>query len=140
MFLNINFLNFIMKKGKKKKITDWQKTADHEKILIVVLISVIFLLAIYIGYDVYNSFHTKKEASYLNSAVISLNQERSELVAEIEALEDSVASLTQQNNQLTTDNSALESDLSTLQSSYDALQEDLDTCEDELSDCESSSP
>jgi cell division protein FtsL len=75
-----------MKKRGKKKIVDWQKLAHKEKILIVILAVIIVFLAFYIGYDVYNSFKTKDETSYLNSAVVLLSHEKSELLSQIQEL------------------------------------------------------
>ena len=127
--------------GKRKKIIDWQKKAHKEKVLIAVLMSVTVLLAFYIGYDIYDSLQTKTETetqiSYLNGAIVSLNQERDQLTSERDTLDQTVDTLTQQKAQLTTDNAALTSDLDTLEEDYDACSVDLEEVEDDLDACES---
>ena len=124
----------LFKKGKNKR--------DKEKILVAVLFSVIFLLAIYIGYDIYDSFQTQDETSYLNGAVISLSKEKSQLLLERDSLNATVNTLTQQKTQLNTENNELIADkesltleLEELQDDYDALSGELAAVEDDLDDC-----
>lgn len=134
-----------MKKGlfnisKKKKLTNWETTAQHEKIFIAALVAVIFLLIVYIGYDIFQSFHTKDETSFLNSAVVSLNQEKSELLSQINNLNQTAIVLTDKVLELTEEKSNLTSQVSTLQTNYNSCIANLDDCEDDLDDCESSCP
>ena len=126
-----------MKKGKKKrkKIINWESKAHREKIFIMVLISVIVLLTLYIGYDIYDSFQTKDETSYLNSAVIRLSEEKSQLVLERDAFNQTVILLTQQKTQLIAEKGDLTSELAALQEDYDALSQELQGVEDDLEDC-----
>lgn len=132
------------KKGKKKrkKIMNWEIKAKHEKILIMVLIPTIVVLALVLGYGIYDSFETKaeteKETNYLNSAVILLNEEKSQLISERDALDQAIILLTQQTEQLTTENSGLTSELATLQADYDTCSASLQRTKDNLEDCESS--
>jgi len=134
-----------MKKGNEKKnlFKKGKTKIDKEKIFVAVLFSVIFLLAIYIGYDIFQSFHVKEETGYLNSAVVSLSKEKSQLLLEIDNLNATVNTLTQQKTQLNTENNELIADkgsltleLEELQDDYDALSDELATAEDALDDCE----
>ncbi len=115
-----------MKKSKEKKkrgkLIDWKQTAHREKLSIVVLSLVIVFLTLYIGYDIYDSFETKDETGYLNSAVVSLTNQKSSLLSEIELLNE------------------LQEDYDALQEDYDALETDLTACEEDLDDCEASCP
>ena len=140
-----------MKKSKEKKkrgkLIDWKQTAHREKLSIVVLSLVIVFLTLYIGYDIYDSFETKDETGYLNSAVVSLTNQKSSLLSEIELLNSTITNLTPEKTELIEDNFYLEADLNELQEDYDALQEDYDAletdltaCEEDLDDCEASCP
>ena len=123
-------------KKRKKKLSDLGIKLQREKTIIIILISITVLLALFIAYDVYKSFETKGETDFLNGAVISLSKDKSQLLLEIEDLNQTVDTLTAQKLQLNADNSNLASDLSDLQDEYDALEEDLQTANDNLDDCE----
>ena len=138
-----------MEKGNEKKSFSKKGKVkiDKEKILVAVLISVIFLLAIYIGYDIYNSFNVKEETDFLNGAVISLSKEKSQLLLERDSLNATVNTLTQQkiqlnteNNELIADKASLTLELEDLQDDYDALSDELAAVEDDLNDCEATCP
>ena len=130
--------------NKIKKIISWEIKAKHEKILIMVLIPTIIVLTLVLGYGIYDSFQTKaeteKETSYLNSAVVLLNEEKDQLISERDSLRQTVDTLTEQKTQLNTENNNLTSELSTLQTDYDTCSADLQDVEDDLDDCESALP
>lgn len=132
------------KKGKGKKIIDWQNKAHREKIIITILISSIIILSLTFGYGIYDSFKTKEETekktNYLNSAVVLLNEEKSQLVLERDNFNQTVILLNQQATQLITEKGDLTSELSALQGDYDTCSADLQDVEDELDDCESACP
>ncbi len=123
---------------KRKKLIDWEKTAHKEKIFIAVLFSAIFVLALYIGYDIYDSFETRDETSYLNGAVISLTKEKSQLSLEIDELTNTLDFITEQKEHLDAENTNLSSELTDLQVDYDELEEDYEALQDDLDDCEDS--
>jgi len=125
-----------MKKGKRKKIIDWQSKVHREKIFITILISAIVVITFVLGYSIYDSFQTKDETSYLNSAVIRLSEEKSQLVLERDDLNQTINMLTQQKTNLVIEKNDLTSELSALQDDYDALSAELQVVENDLEDCE----
>ncbi|MCK5624757.1 hypothetical protein KAI04_02865 [Candidatus Pacearchaeota archaeon] len=124
------------KKGQKGMFTKDGKRTAKEKILITVLISAIFLLTFFFGYDLYNSFETKAETDFLNGAVILLSEEKSELMIERDNLSQALDLLTQQKVQLDADYSGLNSELAELKENYATLSGELETAKDDLEDCE----
>ena len=127
---------------KRGKFIDWQKKAHKEKIFITVLIIGIVLLTLYLGYDFYDSFKTKAETeteiSYLNGAIVLLNEEKSQLILEQDTLNQTVTLLNQQVIQLISDKGDLTLELDELQEDYDTCSAELQDVEDELDDCEPS--
>jgi chromosome segregation ATPase len=136
------------KRGKKIKVDGiFAKKLKHEQIAVIALISVVVVLAIVLGYDMYTTFKERTAAetriNSLNSTIVSLNEERdqlilnnSNLILEIEGLNQTVKNLNQQRTVLISENNDLASDLAALQTDYDALEADLQDTEDELAACQ----
>lgn len=138
-----------MNKKFTKKINELH--GKKSKLLVIILVSVIVVLALVLGYDMYTLFKTKSDAeatqSALNENILFLTQERDQLtiernnlIVELNALNQTTTNLNKQRTQLIAESNTLTSDLEELQNKYDALVIELQETEDELDACLATTP
>jgi flagellar basal body-associated protein FliL len=138
-----------VKKKLAKKLDKFHK--KRSKLVTIVLISVIVILALALGYDMYTLFQTKIDAeatqSALNENILLVTQERDQLViernnliVELDTLNQTMINLNNQRKQLIAESNSLTSDLDNLQTKYNALVTKLDETEEDLNACLAATP
>ena len=134
-------------KPRRSKGSATVKKTRHEKTMVIVLTTVIILLVLALGYNVYTFFKTKAEArteiSSLNGSINTLSaekaqliKERDNLIVEKNVLNENIKTLNQQKLTLTEQNEDLTSDLASLQTTHNSTVQDLAECEANLDACQ----